>query len=109
MFNPSKGKKSINRRLRIRRPVGDSMYVYVTSVSMKPETRLQRYKLKDISNKGAFIRMSPTLVHKDMLLYLIFVIQLGSVTKLHRITATISRVVGDGIGVRFLTNGPKDP
>jgi len=76
---------------------------------MKNETRLQRYTIKDITNKGAFIKMPSTHVHKDMQLSLIFVIQLGSVMKMHRIISIVSRVSADGIGVRFMTKPTPAP
>lgn len=96
-------KFAANRRLRIRRAAGDTMFVYVNSIFSKPEDRLKRYRIGDISNKGAFIKMRPVNVHKDMQINLIFVLNFGGVMKLHRIVGIVARVVADGIGVRFLT------
>ena len=99
--------KSVNRRLRIRRAAGDTMYVYFSSAFAKPADRPKRYYIRDISNKGAFIKMKPVNVHKDMQVYLIFTLHIGCVIKLHRITGIIARVAHDGIGVRFLTKPPQ--
>ena len=93
--------KSINRRVRIRRSA--DITVYLSSAFTRSEQRLKRYGVRDLSNKGAFINMKPSNVHKDMQVYLIFALKLGSVVKLHRISAIVARVSQDGIGVRFLT------
>ena len=93
--------KTINRRLRIRRAC-DSIEVYLRSQLITGD-RLVKMSVKDISNKGAFLRCNPAKFSKDMLLYLVFSLQMGSVVKLHRVHATIARVAADGIGVRFMT------
>ena len=82
--------KSINRRVRIRRSA--DITVYLSSAFTRSEQRLKRYGVRDLSNKGAFIKMKPANVHKDMQVYLIFALKLGSVVKLHRISAVVARV-----------------
>lgn len=96
MNNP----KSINKRVRIRRAC--NLVVYVQS-AFKDKGERVKYDVRDLSNKGAFIKCNPALLYKDMQVSLVFVIPLGNIYKLHRINAIVARVVNDGVGVRFLT------
>lgn len=91
----------VNRRIRIRREC--NLVVYLQTAFSDKERRV-RYDVKDLSNKGAFIICNSALHYKDMQVRLVFVIPLGNVYKIHRITAIVARVEKDGIGVRFMTN-----
>ena len=95
--------KTVNRRLRIRRAC--NIPVYLRSPVLT-ENKLAKLHTTNISNKGAFIKCTPTMFAKDMLLYLVFTLEIGKVVKLHRLSASVTRVEATGIAVRFLTNGP---
>ncbi len=92
--------KSINRRVCIRRSA--DITVYFSSASTRPENRLKRFSVRDLSNMGAFIEMRPVNIHRDMRVHLIFALKLGSLVKLHRISAVVVHIARGGIGVRFL-------
>lgn len=97
--------KSINRRVRVRRAA--DVAVYVSAGQPRSEQGLQRYCVRDLSNKGAFVQMQPLTLYRNMPINLVFALQMGTITKLHHIAATVARVSGDGVGVRFLTSAEK--
>jgi hypothetical protein len=85
----------LNRRREPRSPV--RARVYLTRLGQ----RMHRCVARDLSRGGAFIEVDPIGLRAGTSVQVVFALDLGEVTRLHRVSGTIARLSWDGVGVRF--------
>jgi hypothetical protein len=85
----------LNRRREPRSPV--RARVYVTRIG----AQMRRCVARDLSRGGAFIEVDPIGIRTGNLIQVVFALDLGDVTKLHRVSGIVARLSWDGVGVKF--------
>lgn len=63
--------------------------------------RMRRCIARDLSRGGAFIEVDPLGLRTGAPIQVVFALDLGGVTKLHRISGMVARLSWDGVGVKF--------
>ena len=85
----------LNRRREPRSPV--RARVYMSRIG----DRSRRCIARDLSRGGAFIEVDPVGLRTGTLIQVVFALDLGGITKLHRVSGVIARLSWDGVGVKF--------
>jgi hypothetical protein len=85
----------LNRRREARSTV--RARVYLTRVG----EGMRRCIARDLSRTGAFIEVDPVGLRSGNLVQVVFALDLGGVTKLHRVSGVVARLSWDGVGVKF--------
>jgi hypothetical protein len=85
----------LNRRREPRSPVQARVYVNGAGA------RMRRCLARDLSRSGAFIEVDPLGLRTGTLVQVVFALDLGGVTKLHRVSGVVARLSWDGVGLKF--------
>ena len=83
----------MERRTKTRKTT--ALTVYLTS----PGQRFRRCKARDLSVSGAFVEGESLGLARGLTVELVFVMENGSVTRIHRVPATVARISKWGVGL----------
>lgn len=83
----------MERRSKVRKPT--AVRVYLSS----PGQRIRRCNAKDLSVSGAFVEGEALGLARGLTVELVFVMERGSVIRIHRVPATVARVSKWGAGL----------
>ncbi len=67
-----------------------------------PGQRLRGFRARNLSEHGAFVEIDRPLVPSGTVVRLVFVLEMGMVTRLHCVRATVRRVAQGGVGLQML-------
>ena len=89
-------RKSMERRLSVRRPTSENVYLYCKQLE------LERCRPSNISSRGLFIDFVPKRAYVGRRIQLVFVIDRGRTAKMIRVFAVIAHISQGGIGFGFI-------
>lgn len=85
----------MDRRIHMRHPARTQVYVSV------PGQPIQRCKASNVSSTGVFLEGSRISLPRGTEVELIFAVDLGTLTRIHRRNAVIAHVSENGAGLRM--------
>ena len=88
--------KSMERRLSVRRPTSENVYLYCKQLE------IERCRPTNISSRGVYIDLIPKRAYVGRRIQLVFVIDRGRTAKMIRVFAVIAHISKGGIGFGFI-------
>ena len=89
-------KKNMERRLSVRRPTSENVYLYCKQLEV------EKCRPSNISSRGVFIDSIPRRAYVGRRVQLVFVIDRGRTAKMIRVFAVIAHISQGGIGFGFI-------